>query len=130
MRTKSHFFIFSVFNNKNLDKSLQDHAEVKDYLNILGLGFQEVEGSYKGIRERAFMVVGRIHEPLIRRLTKLYKQESYLSVYGDDFAELIYLSNNDTQGLGYLVEISKEEAHKTDSWTFVPNLGAYYTTKK
>ena len=76
------------------------------------------------------MVVGRTHEPLVRRLTKLYKQESYMSVYGDDFAELIYLNNNDIQKLGYLTEISKEEANKTESWTYVSNLDAYYTTKK
>lgn len=113
-------------NHGGLDQETEILKEFTDY-NI-----KPLHGSYKGQIERSYMIKTS-RERALEVATK-HNQESILElgemhpILGRK-AQLVYISSNETQDLGHLRGVSKEEAEKSEAWTYDCTSGQYYLAK-
>ena len=64
-------------------------------------------------------------------IAKIFDQESVLTRDNENNARLVYLDNSrPPERLGKLIKVSESEALLSDSYTYVPSLNEYYTTKE
>lgn len=116
MRHLKGLFILAA--NENEDRLMHD-------LRVMGLRWKEVQGCYKGAKERSFVVVNDSEtvEPIIRELARFYAQESYLKVTENDRkAFLVYLNDLTAQPIGYFRQVDT----CVDDYTIDPDTGQRY----
>lgn len=115
-------YIFSVFNSqRNAAANGAEHLETIRSLKAKHYTPTEVEGRYNGIDEKSIMLYGtNLTEPMIDELAKRNFQESYLVVYHDGVAELVY-SNGNRKILGDFVSVSEEKAKSKDAYSKIGN---------
>lgn len=92
-------------------------TEMREYLLNLKIPFVEMIGFYKGSEEVSFMIIGWEHEHHVKYLKGYYEQDCYMMVDSNRFASLHYAHNNQYI-LGKFREITKEQADKSDSYTW------------
>lgn len=108
-------------------------SEAIEELKSLEVEWKEVEGVYKGIKERSFVVndTGPHVEPLIRQMARKYLQESYLKSLSNTRATMIcYLEGPQvglTEYIGYLEQVPKSYALTKDAYTRDGNV--YYVAE-
>lgn len=106
--------------------------ELIDELNRAGLRWKELQGCYKGIPERSFLIVDShsIVEGMVLEYASKYSQESYLKVDADcRTAWLVLWQNNTRVKLGKFDEVSKAVALAASAYTFDPSTKRYYLAK-
>jgi len=115
-------YIFSVFNSqRNAAANAVEHSETIGSLKAKHYAPTEVEGRYNGIEEKSIMLYGtNLTEPMIDELAKRNFQESYLVIYHDGVAELVY-SNGNRKILGDFVSVSEEKAKSKDAYSKIGN---------
>lgn len=115
-------YIFSVFNSRRSDAAnVAEHLETIQSLKGRHYAPTEVTGRYNGIDERSIMLYGtNLTEPVIEELAKRNFQESYLVVYHDGVAELVY-SNGNRKIMGDFIPVSETEAKSRDAYSKIGN---------
>lgn len=115
-------YIFSVFNSTRSAKENEEtHKETMRELKARHYTPTEVKGRYNGIDETSIMLYGtNLTEPTIEELAKKNFQESYLIVYHDGVAELVY-SNGNRKIMGDFVSVSETEAKSRDAYSKIGN---------
>jgi hypothetical protein len=103
----------SAINNTDLCESVLKGASVP---------FKKVIGNVGGQAEVSF-VVALEHEATVTRVADLFFQQSYLKVYGDNGAELVY--KNRVEPLGYFQEYKGRGKPDVD-FTLDPTTGIYW----
>lgn len=129
MRDLTKPFIILAANN-NEDKLIEE-------LNNFNLEYKEVQGCYRGKKERSFLVINNhpSTEARLHKLARAFNQESYLKVYENDRkAQLIYLNDhNRVENIGYFQSIGKSvilDESLYDAYTYDPSLDTYYVCDK
>lgn len=115
-------YIFSVFNSKRA-KVLNEveHDVTIQTLKAKHYTPTEVVGRYNGIDEKSIMLYGtNLTEPMVRELCAKNFQESFLVVYHDGVAELVY-SNDNRKILGDFVPVTETEAKARDAYSKIGN---------
>lgn len=115
-------YIFSVFNSKR-PKVINEveHDVTIQTLKAKHYTPTEVIGRYNGIDEKSIMLYGtNLTEPMIEELAKRNFQESYLVVYHDGVAELVY-SNGNRKIMGEFLPVSETEAKSRDAYSKIGN---------
>ena len=117
-------YIFSVFNSqRNAEGNLAEHKETIANLKSKYYTPTEVNGKYNGVEEKSIMLYGtNLTEPMIEELAKKNFQESYLVVYHDGVAELVY-SNGNRKIMGDFVSVSESDATSRDAYS---KIGSQY----
>jgi hypothetical protein len=115
-------YIFSVFNSqRSAAANLVAHKETIESLKSKHYTPTEVNGKYNGIEEKSIMLYGtNLTEPMIEELAKKNFQESYLVVYHDGVAELVYSSGN-RKIMGDFISVSESEAKSKDAYSKIGN---------
>lgn len=121
-QSKPDFYIMAANGKEN---------EFMNELNQLGLSYKEVEGSYKGIKERSFIIIDEgIDEAIIEELAQSYKQESYLKVVTENRDALLVFTNGGySEPIGNFTAVSKDEALSADAYTYDSMFSQYYLAK-
>lgn len=98
-------------NTKTVERTLKD----------MEFSFSNVEGSYKGNKEKGFLVVVNDYTDItnIESLAKTYNQESILLSGKDRKSQLVYMDGSTSAQLGTLRNVPKTVALKKDSYTEV-----------
>jgi len=127
MNLGSTFFIVSVYQNNlteavNLSNNLTTYQALKHG----DLHFKAGEGVYNNIKELNFVIYDLKNEHIVKEIARTFHQESYLTVYQDKAAELVYLSGL-TKFIGTFTAVNETEALNNDSYTLVDN--TYYICK-
>lgn len=102
--------------------------ELHMILQDRGVSFKDVVGSYKGVEETSFVVVGEENRGLVMELMRHYGQESVLVSYSDRSSYLIDRDGVETK-LGRLNSVSETVAKGLDAWTYCPVLNQYYAVE-
>jgi len=84
-----------------------------------GYPFKSLEGCYKGLTEKSFLICD-ISEAEALRLAIHYGQESILYLDADRSAFLIFADGSETQALGEFKSVPRALAKNHDSWTVDP----------
>jgi len=115
-------YIFSVFNSTRTAKENEEtHKETMRELKARHYTPTEVKGRYNGIDETSIMLYGtNLTEPVIDELAKKNFQESYLVVYHDGVAELVYSSGN-RKIMGDFISVSESEDKSKDAYSKIGN---------
>lgn len=126
--------IFSAFRgNKSHEQNEKNHRAAMLGLEVDKIPFTEVIGMYKGESEKSLMVLtsGDFAFKTCFEIAKIFDQESVLTRDNENNARLVYLDNSrPPERLGKLIKVSESEAILSDSYTYVPSLNEYYTTKE
>ena len=111
-------YIFSVFNSQRSEAAnVAEHFETIRSLKAKHYTPTEVEGRYNGIDEKSIMLYGtNLTEPVIEELAKKHFQESYLVVYHDGAAELVY-SDGNRKVLGEFIPVNESQAKSRDAYS-------------
>ena len=108
-------------------KALADHGI---------LNYKAVEGSYKGEKERSYVVTFQTLEDLqqILHVARTYKQESILVVDVERNAQLMFLNTYSggtmPKYVGKFKNVPKFEALEQEAWTYDPENNYYYICKE
>lgn len=115
-------YIFSVYNStRSLQENQEVHARHIDLLKSKGYSPGQVQGKYNGIDEEAIFIYGtNLTEPVIQEFAKAQLQESYLIVYHDGVAELVF-SDGNRKIIGDFVNTTEEIAKSKDSYSKIGN---------
>jgi hypothetical protein len=115
-------YIFSVFNSRrSAAANLVAHKETIESLKSKHYTPTEVNGKYNGIEEKSIMLYGtNLTEPMIEELAKKNFQESYLVVYHDGVAELVY-SNGNRKIMGDFISVSESDAKSRNAYSKIGN---------
>jgi hypothetical protein len=115
-------YIFSVFNSKRTAKENEEtHKDTIRELKAKHYAPTEVVGKYNGAEETSILLYGtNLTESVIEELSKKNFQESYLIVYHDGVAELVY-SNGSRKILGDFISVSESEARSKDAYSKIGN---------
>jgi hypothetical protein len=95
------------------------------------IAFKEVQGMYKGVTERSFVVLdpGLDLEPAIRSLARMFNQESYLRVDPSRKSYLIYLESTKVEYIGSFDAADKHVTKNVDAYTYDPEFNQYYVVR-
>jgi len=115
-------YIFSVANSKRSTAANDAaHAECIQNLKERYYTPTEVNGKYNGVEEKSILLYGtNLTEPVIEEITKKNFQESYLVVYHDGVAELVY-SDGSRKIVGEFVPVKEHEAKSKDGYSKIGN---------
>lgn len=100
------------------------HDALRQLLQVAGYGIKQVDGVYKGQKEKSFVVVGATDNAILS-LAWTFSQESVLKLHGDRHADLLY-TNGVVEPLGKFVAVGQAEALKHDSYTYCPVNDTFY----
>lgn len=123
-----HSLIVSVYQHQLNINDAVNHEELKRQLLKENIDFIEVIGKYKNIIERS-LLFSVIYRPKVETIVIKFNQDSYLEILSDSFAQLVFKSN-EIKKLGYLVQISKEDAQLLDAYTYKPETNEYFGIKE
>ncbi|MCI0560308.1 MAG: hypothetical protein MN733_17620 [Nitrososphaera sp.] len=106
-------------------------SSLRKKLDANGLGYAVARGRYKGVDEASFVVqvpsakLGEVL-PLLRRLGRIYFQESILEVCSRDTVHLVDLTGykDESQYIGQWREVTAKAAQYRDAYTLVD--GRYF----
>lgn len=123
--TIPQLIVSSFTNTSTYAQNLEDFETLKVWLNSLSIPFKELIGRYKGTDEHSLLISSE-HRRVVDAIVRDYNQESYLELYHDGFAELVY-RNGSREKLGYLKQVTPEHAKTLDAFSFDPIENQYYT---
>jgi hypothetical protein len=85
-------YIFSVYNSsRNVKENHEVHTRHLAMLAAKGYSVAEVDGRYSGTEEKSILLYGtNLTEPVVQEFSRAQLQESYLIVYHDAVAELVF----------------------------------------
>jgi len=100
-------------------------------LQKVGLMYKKVKGVYKGRAGESFVVTTPTasDELAVYKLAEYFGQESVLFVNKLRDAELYNFTEDQFELLGKLTAVSESAAKSSDSYTFDPISGSYFTIK-
>lgn len=126
MNILPNILIVSVFQRGvNRNQNVDTHIAVMQTLKDTGIPHVELQGKYNGIEELSILIPGFEHRPVVEKLVKTFNQDSYLESHNDRETFLIF-ANGDTEYIGKLVSVSKEEAERAGAYSYNPLVDAYY----
>lgn len=138
MNGNTPFVIFSVDKtNLSAEHNAERQKLVERQLYVRDLPFKKVQGSYKGVRETAYVVPldQQGIEDGVLTLARRYGQESVLQVDFNGYAMLLFLNPGnggpnvkDFKGVGFWREITADEAANDESFT--QDGDKYYSTRQ
>lgn len=111
--------------------NLKNQEIETDALINAGLAFKDLTGSYKGVKERSYLVLTHNNTAYqaALNLARRCEQESVLLLDEERNAKLMYLNDMYQIDIGVLTPVSKDEALEQDAWTYAPDLNQYYICK-
>lgn len=126
MRTLSKStLIFSAYLGiRTPGQNFEEHQNLKNWLRVMNIPFRELQGKYKGAEELSIQVSSD-HRRVAEMVLRDYTQESYLELYYDGFAELVF-QDGGREKLGYLKQVTKAEADKLDAYSYDAETDTYY----
>jgi hypothetical protein len=105
-------------------ENIANHEELKANLTLMGVGFIELDGAYKGVPEKSLLFT-ESNRRVVEMIARDYKQECFLESDNDRYSSLVYADGRRV-GLGYLKPVSKSEALALDGYSYRPDLDQYY----
>lgn len=120
--------VSSFENTQTLEQNLAEFESLKGWLKVLDVPFKELVGRYKGVDERSVLISSE-HRQLVDAIVRDWNQESYLELYYDGFAELVF-NNGSRERIGYIKPVSADEASKLDAFTLDVESGQHYAVVK
>lgn len=137
MNIETPFIVVSCDRSENTPEVATSRRDTFEHqIRALGHAFIPVTGKYKGLPERAFLVLApdTATEENIFRLARRYGQESVLLVDANRYATLAFLNPDvggpavkELKGIGFWREVTREEAGLQAGFTYAD--GRYFTTK-
>ena len=124
------YIILSACNGHDIKKDLDYTELLESSLKLNGFDFKRVLGTYKGVTEPSFLVPYKSNFEktyLITLAFDHYNQESILENDSHGYTYLLY-KDGKTESKGKLVNVSREEAVKSESYSIID--GEYYVTTK
>lgn len=111
-------YIFSVYNSTRDDKLNEEvHNRHLELLKGKGYTPTTVLGRYAGKDEKSILLYGtNLTEPMVEEFAKAQLQESYLVVYHDGVAELVF-TNGVRKIIGELKEVTEVVAKSKDAYS-------------
>ncbi len=125
------FSIDNVTNTHTLAKFLR-HMDTQIVMGKTQGYLVQCVGSYKGKMEASFILNEKDYVDHVLPLEFTNKQESVLYLDGDDgWLATSYdpFLGEATDILGYMEQVSKKKALKSDGFTYRPDLNAYWVAK-
>lgn len=126
MNTFPNILIFSVYQGQNPGTDHNNTGRVRRELTNLGIEYKNVEGSFQGKTEEAFIVDAR-HEKYVVDFCKEYNQQAYLFSHNDRYTELVSVKTGERAGIGHLT--SQTNKPKNEDYTFDAQLGLYWVAR-
>lgn len=104
-----------------------NHEKMRSDLEEMKYNFLEAEGSYEGVKEKSFVVVGdnNLDIYMLRELATNYNQESILVEYSDNRCEL-YFTIGDIETIGKMKEVDENTALSNKDYSYIPTLDKYF----
>lgn len=103
----------------NAFQNMGNTLEMKEALTRRSMEFIEVNGVYKGTKEKSFAVKmnssGDIH--WIKAVARFFKQESVLAVDANKRAVLVFMGDNSGIELGTFHKVPKSVADSLEAYT-------------
>jgi len=125
-----HYVIFSVENDLHTRAKFLRHIDTQRAMGYLKGNMVMCIGAYKGVLEDSFILCVEDFDKFVRNSVYLYNQESVLHVRGKRMhCEFEYLSGG-CDGGGQLVQVTAQEAFKSDGWTYRPDMNTYWIIKE
>jgi hypothetical protein len=111
-------YIFSVYNStRNETENAEVHKRHLELLKAKGYSPTTVDGRYQGKDEKSILLFGfNSTESVVEEIAKAQLQESYVVVYYDGFAELVF-NTGTRKGIGTMREVSEAEAKSKDAFS-------------
>lgn len=115
-------YIFSVYNStRSLRENQEVHARHIELLKNKGYSPGQVQGKYYESEEESILIYGtNLTEPMIQELAKAQLQESYLVIYHDGVAELVF-NNGNRKIIGDFISTTEEIAKTKHSYSKIGN---------
>lgn len=123
-----HYVIFSIDNVSDLHTKAKflRHIDTQNALGYLKGNMVLCIGCYKGILEDSFLLRSDDFDKWVRNSGYVNGQESVLHVRGKDMhCEFEFLQGG-CDSVGRLVQVTAQEAFKSDGWTYRPDLNIYW----
>lgn len=130
-KESSELMIFSVFNDI-LGHNNERHAKAIELLQFSDIWHKELEGCYKGIREKSILI-NRGNSGVGMDLSIKAKQKSILLIgktggHGTRKARIFFLDGAKDKPLGYLRSVNKQIALEHDNYIYDAIANTYYIT--
>lgn len=130
MNLNPNILIFSVFQKTNTHElNVTNHNKILRALKGYGIPVIELQGKYNGADEMSLLISGFEHRAVVEVLCKDFNQECYLESHNDRDTNLVF-PDGSRQNIGKLVPVTKEEAEVNGSYSYDPQVGQYFVTKK
>lgn len=122
------YVVFSVFQGHRVDWA--SHKVITDLLEFKNISFKELDGCYKGIKEKS-IIMSLEHYPIIKDMLKeVYNQESVLILethkHGLYKASVEYLADNMVVSIGFLRSAPEHVALLQDAWSYDATQDKYF----
>lgn len=105
-------------------------AILAGHLAVKGYAFRQLQGVYKGSKERSFAVeVSPKEVQSILDLAKSFTQESVLIVDEKNAASLLFIETKVKSKLGKFKIASKEVAEKMENYSYDSSTGKYFVVQ-
>ena len=118
---KQAFIISAELNTLSAEENKDRTDKLARLLHALKLPFKRAEGMYKGTKENSFYIVAEhTYNNVIRNLANEYEQESYLRIYYDGHAELVYtngVNKGEVTSIGKFTKVSSTA--NLDAYTII-----------
>lgn len=126
-----HYVIFSVENDLHTRAKFLRHIDTQRAMGYLKGNMVMCIGAYKGVLEDSFILCVEDFDKFVRNSGYLDNQESVLHVRGMRMhCEFEYLVSGSKEGSGLLVQVTAQEAFKSDGWTYRPDMNTYWIIKE
>ena len=122
------FFIFSTKTESTTPKEeIQREEELEGVLHSYNIRFKRVTGSYKGVTESSYLVVGNDKERVVAELAKAFEQECYLKV--DETRQATLIGQLGNIEIGTWTELQGARVDEP-AWTLDPSTNTAYYCRK
>jgi len=126
-----HYVIFSVENDLHTRAKFLRYIDTQRAMGYLKGNMVMCIGAYKGVLEDSFILCVEDFNNLVRGSSYLKGQESVLHVRGMRMhCEFEYLVSGSKESSGLLVQVTAQEAFKSDGWTYRPDMNTYWIIKE
>lgn len=123
--------IFSVYQNVNApnveEVNVISHDAYRRALTQFDVPFKEVSGVYKGVKEKAFLVLDTpANRTRVETICDYRARENFLLLDEERNASLYYTASKTAESIGKWREVSESQAKQFDGYTFDPTTDRYY----
>lgn len=119
--------IFSVEKSTlSFQANAHNRAMAENDMKNMGIHFEKVLGVYQGSEEFSYIVTDMSKVQLILGMAKVYDQDSVLLRDNENRCHLKFFDGRSPEYIGFMRQVTQEEALKSDAYTYSPSLNNYF----